>query len=59
MQLEQYNLSVSLPNVITGTDHSVHFPSDVVPFCVPFETDWGDISLEVGSKAVREPVDAG
>lgn len=54
--LEQYELSVSLPSVITGRNHSVHFPSNVTPICVPFETDWGSLSLEVGLNAVREPV---
>lgn len=54
--LEQYELSVSLPSVITGCDHNVHFPSNVTPICVPFETDWGGLALEVGLAAVREPV---
>lgn len=54
--LEQYELAVSLPNVITGRDHEVHFPSNVTPICVPFETDWGSLTLEVGLTAVREPI---
>ena len=54
--LEQYEMMVSLPNVITGRDHEVHFPSNVTPICVPFDTDWGSLSLEVGLAAVREPV---
>lgn len=47
-ELEEYRLSVSLPNVITGTDHDVHFPSNVEPICVPFECPWGALVLEVG-----------
>jgi len=58
-QLEQYDLRVSLPNVVTGTDHSFHFPSNVVPFCVPFTSPWGPISLVVGLVAVQEPVCVG
>jgi chemotaxis protein CheX len=55
-QLEQYSLQVSLPSVITGRDHEVRFPSDVAPVCVPFETDWGHLSLEVGLAPVRSEV---
>ncbi len=47
-QLETYNMAVSLPNVITGKGHEVHFPSNVTPICIGFVTDWGPLSLEVG-----------
>ena len=47
-ELEEYELMVSLPNVITGRGHKIRFPSDVTPICVPFETDWGSLALEVG-----------
>ncbi|NMC21947.1 MAG: chemotaxis protein CheX [Thermogutta sp.] len=47
-QLEVYELAVSLPNVITGKDHEVHFPSHVTPICIAFQTDWGPLALEVG-----------
>jgi chemotaxis protein CheX len=55
-ELSEYELMVSLPNVITGGDHEVRFPSDVSPICVPFATKWGLVSLEVGLSPVREPV---
>lgn len=55
-QLEELHLSVSLPNIITGRDHEVRFPSSVTPICVPFSTPWGDLSLEVGLAPVLEPV---
>lgn len=55
-ELEEYELMVSLPNVVTGRDHEVRFPSNVTPICVPFETDWGPLSLEVGFVLAREPV---
>jgi chemotaxis protein CheX len=58
-KLEQYELMVSLPSVITGRDHDVHFPSNVTPICVPYQTDWGVFALEVGLAAVRAPVAAG
>jgi chemotaxis protein CheX len=55
-QMEEYQLMTSLPNVITGLDHEVRFPSDVTPICVPFSTKWGALALEVGFSPVREPV---
>ncbi len=56
-ELEEYSLSVSLPNVITGPGHEIRFPSNVTPICVPFETPWGPLALEVGfdtSPGVRQ-----
>lgn len=47
-ELEAYNLSISLPGVVTGKNHSVNFPSKVTPICVPFSTEWGPLALEVG-----------
>ncbi len=57
-QLEELELHVSLPNVITGTSHEVHFPSNVTPISISFETDWGPLSLEVGLAPSREQVEA-
>ncbi len=57
-ELEEYSLSVSLPSVITGPAHEVHFPSEVTPIGIAFDTDWGPISLEVGLKALGEMVHA-
>lgn len=57
-ELEAYELMVSLPNVITGRDHEVRFPSNVTPICVPFSTRWGSLVLEVGLTPVREPLPA-
>lgn len=59
-ELEQYNLSVSLPNVITGEGHEIRFPSATPPLVVPFKTDFGPLRLEVGFEPskVEEPVGA-
>jgi len=57
-QLEELQLSVSLPNIITGQDHDVRFPSNVTPICVPFETPWGPLTLEVGLAPVAVPAGA-
>jgi chemotaxis protein CheX len=46
--LEHLNLSVSLPTVITGRFHCIEFPKKVTPICIPFESPWGDITVEVG-----------
>jgi chemotaxis protein CheX len=53
--LEEFHMSVSLPNVITGHDHKIGFPSDVQPIYVPFTTKWGALTLEVGLSPVKEP----
>lgn len=55
-ELEEYELSISLPSVITGRGHEVRFPSNVTPICVPFTTSWGELTLEVGMTCVAEPV---
>jgi chemotaxis protein CheX len=55
-QLEQFQLMVSLPNVVTGCGHEIRFPSNVTPICVPFTTEWGPLALEVGFTPHVEPV---
>ena len=47
-QLENLDLSVSLPSVITGKGHCIQFPTKVTPICIPFDSDWGPITVEVG-----------
>lgn len=54
-ELEEYAMSVSLPNVITGKGHEVRFPSTVTPICVPFSAPWGELTLEVGLALKTEP----
>lgn len=54
-QLEQYNLSLSLPNVVLGRAHRVCYPSDVRPICIPFTCAWGSVLIEIGLAAVPEP----
>ena len=46
--LEQFEMSLSLPNVIIGKNHSVQFPSDVTPIGIPFSCPWGSICMDVG-----------
>ena len=47
-KLEHLELSVSLPTVITGKHYCVDFPSKVTPICIPFDSSWGSITVEVG-----------
>ena len=47
-QLEQFEMSLSLPNVILGKNHTVQFPSDVTPIGIPFDCKWGTITMDVG-----------
>ncbi|MEM9351469.1 MAG: chemotaxis protein CheX [Planctomycetota bacterium] len=55
-ELEEFALSVSLPNVVTGVGHEVRFPSNTTPIAVPFDTDFGPFELQVGFEAVEEPL---
>ena len=47
-QLEEYNLSISLPSIVRGRDHRIEFPSNVVPIGVPFDCDFGKLELRIG-----------
>ena len=47
-QLEHLDMSVSLPNVVTGRNHRVAFPGDIRPIAIPFESAWGPICVAVG-----------
>jgi len=55
-ELEEYDLSVSLPNVITGHGHDILFPSDIKQISVPFDTDFGPLNLEVGFETITAGV---
>jgi chemotaxis protein CheX len=47
-QLEQYQISISLPSVICGKNHSIGFPSSSTPIQMPFRSDIGPVCVEVG-----------
>ena len=57
-ELGEYDLSLSLPNVVTGAKHDICFPSSATPICVPFECKWGSLQLEVGLQTVTSSVAA-
>jgi chemotaxis protein CheX len=45
--LAHLEMSLGLPSIITGASHSIRFASHVPPLCIPFETPWGPLTLEV------------
>ena len=47
-QLEGYELSLSLPSIVRGADHLIEFPRAVVPICIPFSSEIGDVMEQVG-----------
>lgn len=57
-QLEQYHLSVGLPSVICGKNHSIGFPSNSMPITLPFESRIGPVCVEVGLSDATEAVEA-
>ena len=57
-QLEQYELSVSLPSVICGRNHSISFPSNSTPIILPFQSKIGPVCIEVGMAKLDHAVAA-
>jgi chemotaxis protein CheX len=57
-QLAEYDMSISLPNVFVGANTELHFPSDVHPITIPFETQWGPMRVDVGLATAPEAVAA-
>ncbi|WP_425400548.1 chemotaxis protein CheX [Aeoliella sp.] len=55
-QLQSLEMSLALPTVIVGHNHSIRFPSKVKPLSLPFHCEWGNFSIEVG--LIESPVDA-
>ena len=47
-KLAALELSISIPNIVSGQDHQIHYPSDVQPLCIVFESEIGPFAVEVG-----------
>lgn len=47
-QLEEYKLSLSLPNVIHGEATEIKFPENSQPISIPFDSDFGLLAIEIG-----------
>ncbi len=48
--LNGFHLSISLPNVIVGRDHTLVPRKDISTLVIPFKTEMGNFSLEVTLK---------
>ncbi|MGD9127250.1 MAG: chemotaxis protein CheX [Planctomycetia bacterium] len=46
--LEQYEMSLGLPSVITGKDHVISFPVNVQPIEIPFTSPMGAVQIDAG-----------
>ena len=57
-ELAEFDLSISLPNVVTGERHGICFPSSAQPITVPFSSDFGPLELVVGLESVCATVSA-
>ncbi|MDR0337103.1 MAG: chemotaxis protein CheX [Planctomycetaceae bacterium] len=47
-KLAQFQLSMSLPNVLCGTNCRLHFPQKSHPIFIPFKCIWGSLALQLG-----------
>lgn len=47
-QMERLQLSISIPNIVSGKNHEVHFPSNVRPICIQFDSEIGEFAIQVG-----------
>jgi chemotaxis protein CheX len=46
--LAQLEMSLALPTVITGQNHTIRFGSAAKTICVPYTCPWGELTVEVG-----------
>ncbi|MEZ6046291.1 MAG: chemotaxis protein CheX [Planctomycetaceae bacterium] len=47
-KMEELQLSISIPNIITSSGHHLHYPSKVQPICIEFDSEIGQFAIEVG-----------
>ena len=47
-QLERYELSVSIPTIVTGRNHLIQYASNVKPMCIMFDSGIGPFAIEMG-----------
>jgi len=46
--LEQLDMCLAIPTVITGKNHLISFGSSAQTISIPYTCDWGRLSVEVG-----------
>ncbi|MCL2744166.1 MAG: chemotaxis protein CheX [Planctomycetaceae bacterium] len=47
-KLAQYQMTMSLPNVLCGENCRLHFPLKSQPISIPFKCEWGPLALQIG-----------
>ena len=47
-KLASLSLSISIPNLISGKGHEVHYPTEVTPICLTFESNLGGFCIDAG-----------
>jgi chemotaxis protein CheX len=57
--LEQFEMKLALPTVITGKNHVIRFGSTAQTICIPYTCQWGNISVEVGLAEMAETAESG
>jgi chemotaxis protein CheX len=55
--LEALAMSLALPTVITGKNHTIRFGSNAQTICIPYTSPWGELSVEVGLVESAEAAD--
>jgi len=46
--LEEYDINISLPSVVNGSDHRINWPSQAIPIVgIPFESEAGNFNVNV------------
>ena len=56
-KLEQYNMALALPTVIIGKGHRIGFKTGVSSISMPFDSDWGEVNVQVGLVAADAPLE--
>jgi len=51
--MEKLELSISIPNIVSGKNHEVHYPSNVQPICISYDSEIGPFAIEVGFSESR------
>lgn len=49
-QLEHLQLTIAIPSIVEGRNHSVYYPSALKPIAIRFNSEIGPFAIEVGFK---------
>ncbi len=47
-KLDSHQLAISIPNMVSGPGHQIHYPSNVQPIRLQFESEIGPFCIDVG-----------